>query len=99
MPPFGRLAAIILSGPDEAAVFDYGRALARGAAPLERIGALVLGPAPAPIQRIRGQHRVRLLVKAARIAPLQDALVTWLDAHPPPRGARVAVDIDPHSFL
>ncbi|RBI86791.1 primosomal protein N' [Rhodosalinus halophilus] len=99
MPPYGRLAGIILSGPDPQPVFDLGQALARADAPLTRIGAQVWGPAPAPIARIRGRHRVRLLVKAAKGAPLQGALSEWLaqvEVKPP---LRLAVDIDPQSFL
>jgi primosomal protein N' (replication factor Y) len=99
MPPYGRLAGIILSGPDPQLVFDLGQALARADAPLGRIGAQVWGPAPAPIARIRGRHRVRLLVKAAKGAPLQGALSEWLaqvEVKPP---LRLAVDIDPQSFF
>jgi primosomal protein N' len=66
VPPYGRMAGIILSSPDVAAVFDFGGELARRIEPLRRIGAEVFGPAPAPIARVRGRHRVRLLVKAGR---------------------------------
>ncbi|MEM6638153.1 MAG: primosomal protein N' [Pseudomonadota bacterium] len=99
MPPFGRLAGIILSGSEAAAVFDLGLALVRQAAPLHRIGAQVFGPAPAPIARIRGRHRVRLLVKAARSAPLQRALVEWIGQVRLSGNLRLAVDIDPQSFF
>ena len=98
VPPFGRMAGIILSGPDAAQVFDAGNALARRDAPLRDIGAQVYGPAPAPIARVRGRHRVRLLVKAEKSAPLQDALTRWI-AQVPIRGEmRLAVDVDPQSF-
>ncbi|PWR03940.1 primosomal protein N' [Meridianimarinicoccus roseus] len=99
MPPFGRMAGIILSGPDVQAVFDLGNALARNADPLQRIGAEVWGPAPAPIARIRGRHRVRLLVRAPRAAPLQAALARWIAPLKLRGGLRLAVDIDPQSFL
>src|SRR5690606_12885272 len=66
MPPFGRLAGIVLSSPDVQAVFDFGSALARSDGPLRRVGAQVFGPAPAPVARVRGRHRVRLLVKAPK---------------------------------
>ncbi len=98
MPPYGRLAGIVLSGPELEPVTAHGRALARAAAPLREMGAEVFGPAPAPIARIRGRHRARLLVKAPKAAPLQPALARWLAAVPPPSGVRVAVDIDPQSF-
>ncbi len=70
MPPYGRMAGIVLSSTDLAQVFDVGNELARRDEPLRRIGAELWGPAPAPIARIRGRHRVRLLAKAPRTAPL-----------------------------
>ncbi len=99
VPPYGRMAGIILSSPDVAAVFDFGGELARRCEPLKRIGAEVWGPAPAPIARVRGRHRVRLLVKAEKGAPLQAAIAEWLAQFKLPRDLRLAVDIDPQSFL
>jgi primosomal protein N' (replication factor Y) len=99
MPPFGRLAGVILSSPDVQAVFDFGAELARRDGPLRAIGAEVWGPAPAPIARIRGRHRVRLLVKADKAAPLQPALAAWAAQLKPPANLRLAIDIDPQSFL
>ena len=99
MPPYGRMAGIILSSPDLQAVFDFGAELARRDGPLRRIGAQVWGPAPAPIARVRGRHRVRLLVKADKAAPLQAALAEWIQQLKPPNTLRLAVDIDPQSFL
>ncbi len=98
VPPYGRMAGIILSGTDVGMVFDAGNALARQDAPLRAIGAQVFGPAPAPIARVRGRHRVRLLVKAAKSVPLQAALSRWVGQLPLKGDLRVAVDIDPQSF-
>lgn len=98
VPPYGRMAGIILSGPDVAQVFDVGGELARRDAPLRRIGAQVFGPAPAPISRVRGRHRVRLLVKAEKAAPLQAALSEWVAQVRLPTNIRLAIDIDPQSF-
>ncbi|WP_109468505.1 primosomal protein N' [Albibacillus kandeliae] len=98
VPPYGRMAGIILSGPDVAQVFDLGNWLARNDAALRRIGAQVFGPAPAPIARVRGRHRVRLLVKAAKGAPLQDALTRWIAPVRLKGELRLAVDIDPQTF-
>ena len=98
MPPFGRLAGIVLSGGDLNAVNTLGQALARNAAPLHRIGAQVFGPAPAPIARVRGRHRVRLLVKAAKGAPIQAAIAQWIAPARLRGDLRLAVDIDPQSF-
>jgi len=98
VPPYGRLAGIVLSSPDIGEVFDFATALARADGPLRRIDARVYGPAPAPIARIRGRHRVRLLVKAAKTAPIQPAIASWLSQLKPPANLRLAVDIDPQSF-
>jgi primosomal protein N' (replication factor Y) len=98
VPPFGRMAGIILSSPDVQEVFDLGNRLARNAGPLTRIGAEVYGPAPAPIARIRGRHRVRLLVKAAKGAPIQAAVAEWIAQVRLPANLRLSVDIDPQSF-
>jgi len=99
MPPYGRLAGIIITANDPQLAFDIGNHLARSARPLQAIGAEVWGPAPAPIARIEGRHRVRLLIKASRRAPLQAALTDWLKGLKLPANTRVAVDIDPQSFL
>ncbi|MEP1765371.1 MAG: primosomal protein N' [Sulfitobacter sp.] len=98
MPPFGRLAGIILSGPDVAAVFDAGNQLARNDRVLRDIGAQVYGPAAAPIARVRGRHRVRLLVKADKGVALQRALAVWVRQIRLKGDLRLAVDIDPQSF-
>lgn len=97
MPPFGRLAGIILSGPDLAAVTAAGRRLAAAAPRAE--GVEVYGPAPAPLARLRGQHRHRLLVKTVRDLRIQAYLRAWLAPQKLPGSVRVKVDIDPYSFL
>ncbi|WP_102224212.1 primosomal protein N' [Acidimangrovimonas sediminis] len=99
MPPYGKLAGIILSAPEAQPVFDFGAELARRDAPLRAIGATVFGPAPAPIARIRGRHRVRLLVKAPKGAPLQAALTRWVRQLRQPPNLRLVIDIDPQSFF
>jgi primosomal protein N' (replication factor Y) len=98
VPPYGRMAGIILSGPDLKAVFDLGNDMARRDAPLRQIGAQVFGPAPAPVARVRGKHRVRLLVKVDKSAPLQAALAQWVAQFRLPANLRLAIDIDPQSF-
>jgi primosomal protein N' (replication factor Y) len=98
VPPYGRMAGIILSSPDVAQVFDVGAELARRDEPLRRIGAQVFGPAPAPIARVRGRHRVRLLVKAGKGVALQAALAEWVAQIKLPNTLRLSIDIDPQSF-
>ena len=98
MPPYGRLAGIIISGPDVAAVFEAGNQLSRNDRALRDVGAQVYGPAPAPIARVRGRHRVRLLVKADKSVALQRALAKWVSQIKLKGDLRLAVDIDPQSF-
>jgi primosomal protein N' (replication factor Y) len=98
VPPYGRMAGIVLSSPNVQEVFDLGTQMARNDGPLRKIGAQVYGPAPAPIARIRGRHRVRLLVKAEKSAPLQQALAAWAAQFKLRRDLRMAIDIDPQSF-
>lgn len=98
VPPFGRMAGIVLSSPDVTEVFDFGNEIARRDAPLRDIGAQLFGPAPAPIARIRGRHRVRLLIKAPKGAPIQRAVAQWLAQFKVPGTLRLQIDIDPQSF-
>jgi primosomal protein N' (replication factor Y) (superfamily II helicase) len=115
LPPFGRLASIIISGADRGGAEAHARALARTAfalppAPRWRVAPIggerraeeiiVLGPAEAPVAVLRGRHRFRLLVKAPRTADLQGFLRALIAAAPPERGGvRVAIDVDPQSFM
>ena len=98
-PPFGRMAGIIVSGTDDRAVWDVANALGRAARPLYQAGAEVFGPAPAPIARVRGRTRVRLLAKAPKGIILQPLLKAWRDSVKCPSSVRVIIDIDPQSFL
>ena len=53
----------------------------------------------APIARVRGRHRIRLLIRAPKGVAPQPAIRAWLAAAPWPASVRVAVDVDPQSFL
>ena len=98
MPPFGRLASLLVSAGSRDTAESYARSLARAAPPAHKIE--VLGPAEAPLAVIRGRFRFRLLVKATREADLQAYLRLWLAQAPKPKGdVRLNVDVDPYSFL
>ena len=97
MPPYGQLAALIVSGKDEAVTLDFCRMLA-ARRPLAK-DILALGPAAAPIAMVRGRRRFRFLVKAPRSADMQAFLRAWLEGVKPPGGVRLDVDVDPYSFL
>jgi primosomal protein N' (replication factor Y) len=97
MPPFGRLAAIIVSAEDKAEAEEVARRIGRAAPSVE--GMAVFGPAPAPLAMLRGRHRQRLLVHASRKLDVQDVIRDWLGALEWSKKVRVAVDVDPYSFL
>jgi primosomal protein N' (replication factor Y) len=98
LPPFGRLAALIVSASERESAEAHARGMAQVAAPPP--GVMVLGPAEAPLALIRGRYRFRLLVKTERDVDLQAYLRDWLARCPKVRGnIRVSVDVDPQSFL
>ena len=97
LPPFGRLAALIIAAPDEESADFAARAFARAAPQMP--GVETLGPAPAPLAVLRSRHRRRFLVKARRGINLQAVLRQWLARVKVAGNVRVQVDIDPYSFL
>jgi primosomal protein N' (replication factor Y) len=96
-PPYGRLAAIVLSGHNATAVQATGRELAKQA--LHAHGVKVWGPTPAFYHLLRGQTRERLLVQAERNVDVQAYLRAWLPRVKLPHAVRLAVDVDPVSFF
>jgi primosomal protein N' (replication factor Y) len=97
MPPFGRLASLIISGPDPTAVDNVCAALARKAP--HQPGVTVLGPSTAPLALLRGRHRRRFLLKTSRDIAVQPLLRGWLEQIGLPNSVRLQVDVDPYSFL
>jgi primosomal protein N' (replication factor Y) (superfamily II helicase) len=96
-PPFGRMAAIIISSENLRDAESTAKAIARAAPAVD--GMETFGPAPAPLAMLRGRHRQRLLVHARRSLDVQEVMREWLGAVEWPRGVRVAVDVDPYSFV
>lgn len=97
LPPFGRLAAVVVSGRDPAALEAFVREAAAAAPNAE--GVEVYGPADAPLALVRGRRRKRFLVRADRQVDLSAYMGAWR-ARMKPRGSiRVAIDIDPYSFF
>ncbi len=101
MPPFGRLVALIVSGPDQAAAIATARELSRTAPKGQ--GISVLGPAPAPMSLLRGRFRFRLLMKADKQTAVQPLVRAWMQrarisggGH---KSVRVQIDIDPMTFM
>ena len=97
MPPFGRLAALILSGSDivklEQAARDLNEIRPQFA------GVDIYGPAQAPLSRVRGQFRIRFLIRCDRQVAIGKVVEDWLSQAVVPSGVRLVCDIDPYSFL
>lgn len=103
-PPFGRMIAVIVDGLDERLVEEGAKALAMGWKELgvrnqELEGVRLLGPAPAPVAKIRDKYRYRLLVKGPAGVLLQGLVKGWIEGVAVPKSVRVTVDVDPVSFM
>lgn len=97
MPPYGRLAAVVIAAPDEEtankAAFEMGEK-----APSAE-GVDVWGPAPAPLTIIRGQHRRRFLVRSDRGVDLSAFMAAWRERVKLGNAVRIQIDVEPYSFL
>ena len=96
-PPFGRWASIIISSEDDGEAREAANRI--GAFRPDVAECMILGPAPAPMALLRGRYRYRFLINARRSVQLQQVIRRWLAAIDHPPGVRVAVDIDPYSFV
>ena len=96
-PPFGRWASIIISSEDDGEAREAANRL--GAFRPDVADCMILGPAPAPMALLRGRYRYRFLINARRSVQLQHVIRRWLTQVDHPAGVRLAVDIDPYSFV
>jgi primosomal protein N' (replication factor Y) len=97
LPPFGRLGAVIVSGPDATALERFCRDFAAAAPNAD--GVDVFGPADAPFSLVRGRRRKRFLVRADRAVDLSAYLAAWRARVKTPGAIRLTIDVDPYSFL
>ena len=97
LPPFGRLAAVIVTGADPAVLEQFTRDFAAAAPNAE--GVDVFGPADAPFSLVRGRRRKRFLIRADRGVDLQAFLAAWRARTKVPGSVRLTIDVDPYSFL
>ncbi|MHA1538961.1 MAG: replication restart helicase PriA [Alphaproteobacteria bacterium] len=96
-PPYGKLAALIISGKNENTLDGFCRALSRKAPHLDKIQ--ILGPAPAPLSLLRGKYRRRFLIKAPENTKIQPILKAWLSTLKLPSSIKIKIDIDPYNFM
>tara|TARA_B100000925_G_scaffold61501_1_gene41346 strand:- start:131 stop:730 length:600 start_codon:yes stop_codon:yes gene_type:complete len=97
LPPYGKLASIIISDKEEAKIISFCKVLKKNI-PLSKDVA-VLGPAPASITKVRGRLRYRFLIKASKDINIQKFLHLWIDDLKKPSSIRMSIDIDPYYFL
>jgi primosomal protein N' (replication factor Y) len=97
LPPFTRLAAVIVSSGDFGRLEAFVRQAAAAAPNVD--GVDVFGPADPPFALIRGVRRKRFLVRARRSVDMQAFLAAWRARMKPPGSVRVVIDVDPYSFL
>ncbi len=96
-PPYGRLATVLLRSSEEKTLKEAADAHRAALEPAD--GVVVWGPAPAPIYRLRGEARVRFVVKTRRDVNIQAFLAHWIARTKLPGAVRRVVDIDPYSFV
>jgi primosomal protein N' (replication factor Y) len=97
MPPYGRLASIILSSNQEKDLDSYATELLKISPSFKNVK--IFGPAPAPIYYLRGKYRRRFLIKSDKAVNIQNVLLNWTSKAKTPNNIKLAIDIDPVSFM
>ena len=97
MPPYGRLAAIILSSKFESNLDSFSSDISRLAPSFKNVK--IFGPAPAPMYFLRGKYRRRFLIKSDKTVNIQKVLIDWTKKINKPSNINLTIDIDPFSFM
>ena len=98
-PPITALVNVVVKGPDARSAMTDAATLAQHLRSGSEAGRFnVLGPAPAPIAKLRGEYRAQIFLKGGHRAAMREAVLAALAAEPEMR-RRVAIDIDPVSIL
>ena len=97
MPPFSRLASIIISSSDKVLLLDYVRRLDKLKNTPKNID--VFGPIEAPLSKLRKKYRMRFLIRSPKNSHIQFYIERWLKTLKINPKIRVVVDVDPYNFL
>jgi primosomal protein N' (replication factor Y) len=97
LPPFGKLAAVIISGPELKKTESLAKKMVNLAPRAE--GIEILGPSEPPIGRLRGAFRRRLFIQAESGVNLSRYMAVWRAKIRPPAKYKIQIDIDPQSFM
>jgi primosomal protein N' (replication factor Y) len=99
-PPHARVILVRVEGSDEHRTKEVARILADHARTVAELGVLVLGPAPAPLARLRAKWRFRVMMRSDdRTALRRAAVAVARHAQGAPRNVRVVIDVDPVQLL
>jgi primosomal protein N' (replication factor Y) len=99
-PPFHKLLRVVVSAPDRTVALQKAAELATSATSLSAQRAMqILGPAPAPIEKIRTLWRYHILLRSASIASLQHAMKQLKRIFQSKDDTRISYDLDPHDML
>ena len=102
-PPFGRLALLRIDGPDEGRTRRIAEELtsfAQATAPVKAGDVRVVGPAAAPLARLRGRYRFQILMRARERRPLRTSLLALMPARDRLAGpVRIVIDVDPVQMM
>ncbi len=97
-PPVASLINVIVRGPSEGEAMDLAADLAKRVRQRQSGDIRVLGPAPAPLSRIKGEHRAQFFIKGTARGRMREALTAAVDARADAR-RRISIDVDPLSVL
>lgn len=99
LPPFARMARIVIRDDDYAKAFDRASDLESALRQGADQTVLIRGPMPCPLSRIAGKHRIAIELLAPSAGPLQSALTAMRNAGLLRSDATAAIDVDPVALL
>jgi primosomal protein N' (replication factor Y) (superfamily II helicase) len=99
-PPYQRLLRIIVGAEDKNTASTIANHIAaRATEPCEALGITLLGPAPAPVEKVRNYWRFHILFKAQSAAKLQNLMLRLKRDSAGEKNARIVFDLDPQDML
>ncbi len=96
MPPFSRMAAILISGSREDKVLQEARQIVRMSPRHDAVR--ILGPAPASVLKLQNKYRYRILLIADRKIDIWGYLEQWMSGYKVPSSLHLKIDIDPYNL-
>ena len=97
MPPFSKIISIIISSKSQDLLHKFSIELLEKKPKYDNVE--VFGPAPAPLNFLRGRYRNRFLVKSNKSIKLQNIVIEWMSLVKAPKRIRVSIDVEPYNFM